>query len=181
MFRLSTIPARVSDTRTPGEFDGDHGRPLDRLVAEGSILRVPHMRQSLGYSCAVACVAMLVGARSGTMPSDRVLVKRYGITRKGSSVADIARMVKGELGGGVRSVGRATHQVVASCLGRGHPLLAGVATGGGGHAILVVGHLRLGNGGHRLVVSDPSLSMQLLVQPQTVEAALETSLVIELT
>lgn len=176
MFRLNVTP-RAATGRSAAAGDRN---ALERLDASGTILRVPHVRQSLGYSCAVACVAMLVGARTGTVPSDRVLVKRYGITTKGSSVADIERMMRGELKASVRAVGRATHQVVAACLGRGHPVLAGVATGGGGHAILVVGHVLLSNGGHRLVVSDPSLSMQLFVPPQRVEAALETSLAIEL-
>lgn len=172
MFRLnSTIhPRVVSETRNG----------VERLASTGTVLRVPHMRQSLGYSCAPSCVAMVVGAVTGTMPSDRVLVKRYGITTRGSTTADIERMVRGELKAGLRGIGRATHQVVRGLLEQGRPLLAGVATGGGGHAILIVGLVELSNGGMRLVVNDPGLSMQLFVTPQTVEAALSQSHAIEL-
>lgn len=172
---------RLNANITTRERSGAEGRQgVERLTSRGTVLRVPHMRQSLGYSCAPSCVAMVVGAVTGTMPSDRVLVKRYGITTSGSTTADIERMVRGELKVGLRGIGRATHQVVRRLLEQGRPLLAGVATGGGGHAILVVGLVELSNGGMRLVVNDPGLSMQLFVPPQTVEAALSQSHAIEL-
>lgn len=171
MFRLTTAAAQPGWPNKVG---------LEQLTTTGTVLRVPVMRQSLPYSCAPTCVAMLAGARGGSMPSDRVLVKKYAITTRGSSFDDIARMIKGEVGGKLRNVGRATHQVVRAALERGHPLIAGVATDGGGHAILIVGLLELSNGGMRLVVNDPNFSMQLLVPPQTVEAALSQSHAVEL-
>ena len=151
-------------------------------VARGDawLLPISASRQSLPYSCGVACCGQIVQFRTGLKFTDADLAGRYGLKcERGTSYEDMTRILRGETKAEVTRLRRVRREQLAQLLRAGSPVIAGVAVKGGSHAIVIRGFLNLTGECSHVVVNDPVMSMSLLSAFDTVGIALEDALAVQ--